>query len=123
MSCVIALQVCHVTPLALQSLIRRGDITTVYHAERLYNLTDEAVRACPTNTRWVLVTNGDNAYADSFFDALLRAPADADVIAFDYYSRYRRSTGPPCLRFQSDVATPPCKRNKYGPWMLPISSV
>ena len=81
-------------------------------AERLYNLTDEAIRACPASTRWVLATNGDNAYAGGFFQALLQAPADADVVAFDYHSRYRRSTGPPCARFEQLGGLPACKLNR-----------
>ncbi|KAK9811560.1 hypothetical protein WJX72_005917 [[Myrmecia] bisecta] len=81
-----------------------------YHA-LLYNLTDEAVRACPTDTKWVVITNGDNEYADTFFDELASA-RDADVVAFDYYSRYQRSTGVPCERFGGGPGTPPCKPNK-----------
>lgn len=81
-------------------------------AERLYALTDEAIRACPPSTRWALVTNGDNAYADGFLEALLRAPPGTDAVAFDYHSRYHRSTGPPCTRFERRAGTPPCKRNR-----------
>lgn len=82
-------------------------------AERLYALTDEAIRACPASTRWALVTNGDNVYADGFLGALLRAPPGADAVAFDYYSRYHRSTGPACTRFQiSRPGALPCKRNR-----------
>ena len=87
-------------------------------AERLYALTDEAIRACPPSTRWALATNGDNAYADGFLEALLRAPPAADAVALDYHSRYHRSTGPPCTRFERRPGTPPCKRNRQGPGSL-----
>eukprot|EP00882_Tetradesmus_deserticola_P018564 GHRQ01019939.1.p1 GENE.GHRQ01019939.1~~GHRQ01019939.1.p1 ORF type:complete len:144 (+),score=32.35 GHRQ01019939.1:1188-1619(+) len=62
-----------------------------YHA-KLYNLTDEAIRACPRNTRWVGVTNGDNDYDPKFLSVLVQQQ-DAEVVAFDYYSRYQRPTG------------------------------
>ncbi|EIE21685.1 hypothetical protein COCSUDRAFT_56879 [Coccomyxa subellipsoidea C-169] len=62
-----------------------------YHG-LLYNLTDQAFRACPASTEWVLATNGDNLYADTFFDRIMTAPKEADVIAFDFYSRYHRVT-------------------------------
>lgn len=49
--------------------------------------------ACPANTEWVVVTNGDNDYASSFFSRLAAAKGGADLIAFDFYSRYHRATG------------------------------
>lgn len=48
--------------------------------------------ACPANTEWVVVSNGDNDYAKTFFSRI-GAVKDADVIAFDFYSRYHRATG------------------------------
>lgn len=91
-----------------------------YH-HKLYNLTDSAIRgplahrvylrplllfcigradtfsanllaACPKDTEWVVVTNGDNDYSRSFFDRI-GSVTNADVIAFDFYTRYHRSTG------------------------------
>lgn len=82
-----------------------------YH-HQLYNLTDEAIRACPPTTRWVVITNGDNEYADSLFDTLLQTGVDKDIVALDYYSRYQRPTGPPCTRFAADDDLPHCKTNK-----------
>ena len=82
-------------------------------AALLYNLTDEAIRVCPPSTQWVLATNGDNLYAKDAFQAILDAPEDADVVALDYYSRYQRSTGPPCMRFAASSKAPPCKENRY----------
>lgn len=57
-----------------------------YHG-RLYNLTDDAIRACPPDTRWLMVTNGDNRYDAGAMAAVAAAPADSDVVALDYYSR------------------------------------
>ena len=37
----------------------------------------------------------------------------ADIVAMDFYSRYQRSTGPPCTRFSQADHLPPCKVNKY----------
>lgn len=48
--------------------------------------------ACPANTEWVVVTNGDNDYASTFFSRIARVQG-ADLIAFDFYSRYHRATG------------------------------
>ena len=78
----------------------------------LYNLTDEAIRACPPSTQWVVATNGDNLYARGMFQTVMDAPANADVIALDYYSRYQRTTGPPCARFAKAEGAPPCKQNR-----------
>jgi hypothetical protein len=50
--------------------------------------------ACPRNTRWVVVTNGDNDYDPKFLSVLVQQQA-AEVVAFDYYSRYQRPTGGP----------------------------
>ena len=51
-----------------------------------YEVTD-AVIALAKARAWLVVTNGDNAYAPTFVDALV-ANAHADVVAFDFYSRY-----------------------------------
>ena len=59
----------------------------------------------------MVVTNGDNEYADSLFAVLLDTPADKDIVALNYYSRYARPTAPPCERFLSDG--PPCKVNRW----------
>eukprot|EP00884_Botryococcus_braunii_P001944 jgi/Botrbrau1/11750/Bobra.0195s0075.1 len=69
-----------------------GQAVTAYH-EKLYNLTDNAIRAY------------------TFLERLMTA-GDVDLVAFDYYSRYQRSTGPPCLRFASAADLPRCKDNK-----------
>ena len=47
---------------------------------------------CPDNTEWFLVTNGDNEYATTLFSHLEQS-RDADIVAFDFYSRYQRTTG------------------------------
>ena len=81
----------------------------LYHG-MLYNLTDEAVRACPRDTQWVVMTNGDNEYSSTFFDELDKHQ-DADIIAMDYYSRYQRPTAVPCERFAAEQGKPFCKQN------------
>ena len=48
--------------------------------------------ACPYNTDWVLLTNGDNEYASSFFSRIGEVN-EADIVAVDFYSRYQRMTG------------------------------
>jgi len=62
--------------------------------------------------RWVVVTNGDNEYASTAFHQITAA-SHADIVAMDFYSRYQRSTGPPCSRFSQADNLPPCKVNKY----------
>ncbi|KXZ44304.1 hypothetical protein GPECTOR_69g397 [Gonium pectorale] len=81
-----------------------------YH-NKLYNLTDIAIRACPERARWVVVTNGDNTYDRKFVETVFSAPADADVVAIDFYSRYQRPTASPCERFEDGEGLPPCKEN------------
>lgn len=80
-----------------------------YHS-MLYNLTDEAVRACPRSTKWVIITNGDNEYSSALFDEL-EQHKDADLVALDYYSRYQRPTIKPCERFATEPEKPACKQN------------
>ena len=48
--------------------------------------------ACPKDTRWLAVTNGDNEYDPSFLSVLVEQEG-AEVVAFDYYSRFQRPTG------------------------------
>lgn len=82
---------------------------STYHS-MLYKLTDEAVRACPRTTKWVIITNGDNEYSNTVFEELERHP-DADIVALDYYSRYQRPTAKPCERFAAELHKPACKQN------------
>lgn len=48
---------------------------------------------CAPETRWVTVTNGDNAYDPAFWSELGDAPTHTPLLAFDFYSRYQRFTG------------------------------
>lgn len=64
----------------------------------------------PLPCRWLLVTNGDNEYASTAFEQIIQARG-ADVVAFDFYSRYQRVTGPRCQRFSQQEGLPPCKVN------------
>ena len=77
-------------------------------AEKLSNL--QAIRACPRDTRWLIVTNGDNEYASDLF-AQIAPHSDAELVALDYYSRYQRSTALPCERFKQEADAPACKQN------------
>lgn len=51
-----------------------------------------AAAACPSDSRWVVVTNGDNDYDPGFLEELVKHEA-ADMVAFDYYSRFQNPTG------------------------------
>ncbi len=48
---------------------------------------------CSPHTRWLTVTNGDNAYDPAFWHEVAAGPPHAHVLAFDFYSRYQRFTG------------------------------
>ncbi|CAD7702246.1 unnamed protein product, partial [Ostreobium quekettii] len=82
-----------------------------YHRS-LYGVTDEAVRGCRPGTAWVVVTNGDNEYGAGFLEALGReATSGAELVGFDFFSRYYNPTGIPCDRFSKGEGRPPCKEN------------
>lgn len=89
-----------------------------YH-ERLYNLTDDAIRVCPPNTDWVVVTNGDNEYGTDFIRRVVDESANEtspDIVSFDFYSRFQRITMPACERFAAvggseSKRMPYCKKN------------
>ena len=94
-----------------------------YHG-LLYNLTDDAIQVCPPNTTWLVVTNGDNEYADSFMARVIEessnktngdkdvGSAPPDIVAFDFYSRFQRITMPACERFAARPPPAPlCKSN------------
>ena len=40
-----------------------------------------------------MVTNGDNMYDAAFLETLATVPAEADIAAFSFYSRYQRPSG------------------------------
>ncbi|GMH32793.1 hypothetical protein BSKO_00627 [Bryopsis sp. KO-2023] len=88
-----------------------GDWHPKYH-KRLYELTDEAIRrGCPPDAKWVVATNGDNEYGVGFMGEIVLADSlGAELVAFDYYSRYQRPTVAPCERFATGNR-PPCKEN------------
>jgi hypothetical protein len=48
--------------------------------------------ACPRDTQWLVVTNGDNDYDPSFLSVLVEQQG-AEVVAFDFYSRFHRPSG------------------------------
>ena len=50
--------------------------------------------ACPSDTEMVVVANGDSLYDSRFVAEVQQAAAGgADIVAFDYYSRFQRPTG------------------------------
>jgi endonuclease/exonuclease/phosphatase (EEP) superfamily protein YafD len=49
--------------------------------------------ACPRNTEWLVTSNGDNDYDPEFLATAVKQGQQADVVAFDYYSRFQRPTG------------------------------
>ena len=51
-----------------------------------YEVTDSVIALARSST-WLVVTNGDNTYEPVFIDTLV-AKVHADVVAFDFYSRY-----------------------------------
>ena len=54
---------------------------------------DVTTTACPDNSRWVVITNGDYLYDSRFVETIYSAPPDMDAVAVDFYSRYQRPTG------------------------------
>lgn len=72
-------------------------------------------QVCPPDTDWLVVTNGDNEYGAGFFQAVAdmgRPGHTADIVAFDFYSRFQRITAPACARFYAWEGSPACKRNR-----------
>jgi len=63
-----------------------GDFLTPYKDLYFgYDITDEAIKHCPSDTKWLLVTNGDNEYSPKTLSYL---DEGYDAIGYDYYSRY-----------------------------------
>ena len=93
-----------------QAKLPDGNWNPDYH-DRLYLLTDKAIYSCKEDTRWVAVTNGDNAYDSAFIPRLVNTPHHVDIVALDFYSRYQRVTASPCERFAAEPGAPPCKEN------------
>ncbi|EFJ52303.1 hypothetical protein VOLCADRAFT_102964 [Volvox carteri f. nagariensis] len=88
-----------------------GSWSPGYH-NKLYNLTDTAIRACPAKSYWVVATNGDNSYDSKFVETVFAAPRGVDVVAVNFYSRYQRPTALPCERFEEGEGVPHCKENE-----------
>lgn len=75
--------------------IRILDLTVTHKYDKWtagYDMTDEAINILKTfiPAAWLVVTNGDNWYAESFLDHIPKRDSDvyADVIITDYWSRY-----------------------------------
>lgn len=77
--------------------------------QHLYNLTDMAIAQCSADAQWLLVTNGDNTYHETFFNHL---DSSVDILAYDFYSRWYGSAAsggprrPPCDRLMAQDHLP-----------------
>jgi hypothetical protein len=72
----------------------------------------------------VLVTNGDNLYDPQFLEHLsMGAARGADLVAFDFYSRYQRPTQEPCVRFAATPHAPACRQNELRVCHTDLASV
>jgi hypothetical protein len=70
--------------------------------------------ACPRNTEWLVTSNGDNDYDPDFLATVVKQGQQADVVAFDYYSRFQRPTGEGCsqlVQFSAPIHTRVCGRS------------
>jgi len=55
-----------------------------------YNTTDWAIKRCPRESKWLLVTNGDNEYSPNTFSYL---EGVIDAIGFNFFSRFYTNDG------------------------------
>lgn len=83
-----------------------------------FEVTDRVISQCPSDTDWLLTTNGDNWYDPKFFEHL---DLDRDIIAYDFYSRYvhildEGVLGKGCARFFGGNSNMLCKRNQLRHW-------
>ena len=87
-----------------------------------FDVTDRVIEQCPSDSAWLLTTNGDNWYAPSFLDHL---DLDKDIIAYDFYSRYvhildQDLVGYGCSRLFSSSGM--CKKNLLRHWHTDLGS-
>lgn len=86
--------------------------------------TDRVIHEqCPSDSDWLLVTNGDNYYSPNFLNHL---DLKKDVIAYDFYSRYNhildtRVVGRGCSRF-FEIDSVACKQNLLKHWHTDLGS-
>lgn len=55
-----------------------------------YHITDWAIRQCPTDTEWLVVTNADNSYGPNSMLSLEMASEDVDIVLLPMRTRYVR---------------------------------
>ena len=55
-----------------------------------YHITDWAIRQCPTDTEWLVVTNADNSYGTNSMLSLEMATEDVDIVLLPMRTRYVR---------------------------------
>lgn len=65
--------------------LARVPIARVNHRTTWF-ATEKAIASCPESARWLLITNGDNFYHETFFNHL---DDTYDIVAFDFYTRHR----------------------------------
>jgi hypothetical protein len=63
----------------------RGRANDVYSHIRSYYLTDAAIRECPRDAQWLVITNADNAYHPEYLASI--DPA-YDITSVPFFSRY-----------------------------------
>ncbi len=75
--------------------------------KKVYRMTDMALRQCSEDTKWLLVTNGDNTYDSTFLEYADHADVDSEVnlLAYDFYSRWLNKG-----KFADKQIFPPCGR-------------
>mmetsp|Transcript_288 Transcript_288/g.556 ORF Transcript_288/g.556 Transcript_288/m.556 type:complete len:357 (-) Transcript_288:74-1144(-) len=53
-----------------------------------YTMTDRGIRFCPNDTKWLVVTNGDNGYLPDFLSEETLSRTE-DIVGVDFFSRHR----------------------------------
>ncbi|GAX77334.1 hypothetical protein CEUSTIGMA_g4780.t1 [Chlamydomonas eustigma] len=82
------------------------------YLEKLYNITDEAIRTCPPWTNMVVVSGGSDLHDADFVTEVEKAAAEGvDIFSTGFYSRFQRPTASPCERFAWKEGVPLCKEN------------
>lgn len=82
-----------------------------------YDVTDIAISSLKMKEyKWLVITNGDNTYEPQFLDYL----GDADIIAFDYWSRWTRVDNTvPITDYSKDV----CHAGRLQPGFVDMGGV
>uniref|UniRef100_A0A061QLB4 Uncharacterized protein n=2 Tax=Tetraselmis sp. GSL018 TaxID=582737 RepID=A0A061QLB4_9CHLO len=80
------------------------------HGESAYSLTDKAITHCSEESKWLVVTNGDNQYHPLFLSSI---DARSDVTTVNWYTRYSLMMRPKrealCSRWDGGT----CRVNRF----------